>query len=234
MHLCPVARCCAARVDNDQFGAAALPGCKDALIQDRVAPCEVRADQNDQVRLFQIVIGAGHGVGAKGPLMPCDGRGHAQTRVGVDIGRADVPFHQLIGDVVVFGQQLPRDIESHTVRAVFGDGLLKPVGHQIQRTVPVAVLPIDQGPQLTALQPNSFRQCGALRTQTPPVRRVVRIAAHCQPAGPVRRENDTATHPAIGAGRARFSTRLLVHQATLRAPTDSASRKTRPPSTLAG
>ena len=54
--------------------------------------------------------------------MAGDRRGHAQTRIGVDIGRADEALHQLVGDVIVLGQQLAGEIEGDRIRAVLRDG----------------------------------------------------------------------------------------------------------------
>jgi hypothetical protein len=54
-----------------------------------------------------------------------DGR-HAQPRIGVDIGAADEALHQLVGDVIVLGQQLPGEIERDRVRARARDDALKP------------------------------------------------------------------------------------------------------------
>jgi hypothetical protein len=50
-----------------------------------------------------------HRVGAEGALVAGDRRGHAEARVGVDVGRADEALHQLVGDVIVLGQQLAGD-----------------------------------------------------------------------------------------------------------------------------
>ena len=75
-----------------------------------------------QIGQFQILIGAGHRVGAEGALVPRHGRGHAEPGIGVDVGRADEALHQLVGDVVILGQQLARDVEGNGLAAMLADG----------------------------------------------------------------------------------------------------------------
>ena len=78
----------------------------------------LRADQHDEIGLLEILVAAGHHVRAEGAAVAGDRRGHAEARVGVDVGRADEALHQLVGDVVVLGQQLAGDVEGDAVRAV--------------------------------------------------------------------------------------------------------------------
>ena len=102
-----------------------LLGRGDALVEHRMAPGEIGADQHDKIGEFQILVAAGHRVGAEGAAMAGDRRRHAQARIGVDIGRADEALHQLVGDVIVLGQQLAGDVEGDRVRAVLGDRLAR-------------------------------------------------------------------------------------------------------------
>ena len=105
--------------------AALLARASEALVEHRMAPGEVRADQHDEVGQLEILVVAGHDVGAEGAAVAGDRRGHAEPRIGVDVGRADEALHQLVGDVVVLGQQLAGDVEGDRVRPVLGDGLAK-------------------------------------------------------------------------------------------------------------
>jgi hypothetical protein len=50
--------------------AARLFRRQQALVEHRVAPREVRADQHDKVGLVEVLVGAGNGVGAKGAFVP--------------------------------------------------------------------------------------------------------------------------------------------------------------------
>ena len=45
-------------------------------------------------------------IGTEGALVCRHRRGHAQPRIGVDISAADKALHQLVGDVIILGQQL--------------------------------------------------------------------------------------------------------------------------------
>ena len=112
-----------ARVDHDDAGAALRLGADKALVEDGMAPCEVAADQHDQIGKLQILVIAGNHVAAEGAAVAGDAGRHAQAGIGVDIGAADEAFHQLVGDVVVFGQQLAGDVEGDRIRAVLGRSL---------------------------------------------------------------------------------------------------------------
>ena len=138
MQVGDVRRCGATRIDkNDLQSGPLLLSRRDALIKDRVAPGEIGADQDDEVGELEILVASGHGVGPEGALVSGDGRRHAQPRVGVDIGRADEPLHQLVGDVVVLGEELSRDVERHRVGAVVADRLAELAGDEIERRIPI-------------------------------------------------------------------------------------------------
>ena len=114
-----------ARIDHDDARAAPLLVGDHALEQNRMTPCRVGAGQHQKIGLVEILVAAGHGIGAEGAAMAGDRRRHAQPRIGIDIGAADKSLHQLVGDVIVFGQQLPGQIERDRVRAVARDDVLK-------------------------------------------------------------------------------------------------------------
>ena len=101
-----------------------------------MAPGGVGADQHQQVRLVEILIAAGHRVGAEGAAVAGDGRCHAQPRIGVDIGRADKTLHQLVGDVIILGQHLAGQIERDRVGAIARDDVLQAMGDMIERVAP--------------------------------------------------------------------------------------------------
>jgi hypothetical protein len=68
--------------------------------------------------------------------MAGDRGGHSQPRIGVDIGRADEAFHQLVGDVIVLGQELAGEIEGDRVGAIAVDDALESVGDAVERVGP--------------------------------------------------------------------------------------------------
>src|SRR5439155_15357299 len=51
-------------------------------------------------------------------FVPGDRGSHAQARVGVDVRRTDEALHQLVGDVIVLGEQLPGQIKRDGVRGL--------------------------------------------------------------------------------------------------------------------
>ena len=161
-------------------GRPGLPGRCQALEQHRVGPGGVGAHQHHQVGQFQILVAARHRVAAEGALVAGHGGGHAQAGIGVDVGRADEALHQLVGHVVVLGEQLAGDVKGHRVRAVLGDDLLETPGHRIQGGVPAHPLAVDFRMQQTGIQAQGFAQGGALGTQAAEIGRMIRVAAQAE------------------------------------------------------
>ena len=191
-----------ARIDqHDLHPGPLLLGRGDPLVEHRVAPGEVRADQHDEIGKLEILVAAGHGVGAEGAAMAGDRRGHAQARIGVDVGRADEPLHQLVGDVVVLGQQLARDVEGDGIRAVLGDRLARRSRRRrssasSQSTRRAA----DFGMEQPVLQPERLGERRALRAQPPEIGRMVGVAADARPRRP-RRPSPARRNPPRNRGR---------------------------------
>src|SRR4051812_5202150 len=92
-----------------------------------------------------VLVNPGNQILAEGADLPGDRGGHAQPRVGVDIGGADKALHQLVGDVVILGQELAGDIERDRIRPVLGDCAGEDAGHQIERLVPARADATDFG-----------------------------------------------------------------------------------------
>ncbi len=68
----------AARIDHhDLARRVLLLRRQHALMQDRMAPGGIGADQHQQVRLFEILVAARHGVAAERALVPSHAGGHA-------------------------------------------------------------------------------------------------------------------------------------------------------------
>ncbi len=101
----------AARVDNDHTQARTrFFRINKSLINDGVAPGEVGAGYHHQIGLFNIFIATGHHIGTKCAFVPGDRRRHAQTRIGINVGRAQIALREFVGDVVILGQHLSGDI----------------------------------------------------------------------------------------------------------------------------
>ena len=108
----------AARVHHHQLHIGVLAArLLDAAEDDGVSPGGIGPDYHQQLAQLQILVTGGDHILAKGALVGRHRRGHAQPRVGVDIGRAYIALHQLVGHIVIFGHQLTRDIEGHRVGA---------------------------------------------------------------------------------------------------------------------
>ena len=131
----------------------------DALHHHRMAPGEIGTHDHQQVRRFEILVVDGHHVLAECAHVACHCGRHAQARIGVDVRGADVALHELVGDVVVLGQQLSGDIQRHGLRAVGIDAVLQSRGDGIQRDRPA--LPAPRPPPGAATCPH--------RPASPPV-----------------------------------------------------------------
>ena len=196
-----LARRGAARVDvDDAHAGPGFLGGGEALEEDRVAPREVRADEDDEVGLLQILVGLGYGVGAEGALVAGDRGGHAEARIGVDVGRADEALHQLVGDVIVLGEDLAGDVEGDGIRAVLADGGAELLGDQIEGVVPIGAGAGDLGVGEAALVGQRLGERRALDAETAEVRRMVRVARHGDGAVGVNVRRHAAAGAAVGAG----------------------------------
>jgi hypothetical protein len=199
----------AARIDHDDLQAGPrLLGPRQALEQDRVAPGQVGADQHHHVGVFDIVVMDRHHVFAEGALVAGHGGGHAQARVGIDVGAADVALNQLVGHVVVFGQQLAGNIERHRIRAVLVDDGTPLVGHMVERFAPchalqraIAAAVAHHRMQQASFQADGLAQRRAFHAQAPLVGGMPGVAGNLETAVWARRRRDTTTNTAIGARR---------------------------------
>jgi len=150
MQVCGLSRRRAARVYDDYFRAPFLARDHEALEQNRMAPGEVRSDEDDEIGELEILVAPRNRVSAEGPHMAGDGRGHAQARIGVDIGGTDEALHQLVGDIIVFGEELARDIEGDAVGSMRLDRFGEFAGDESQCLIPVGAPRSDQRMELAA------------------------------------------------------------------------------------
>ena len=194
----------AARVDHHQLGLAgtALPRGEDALIQHRMAPGQIGADQHNHVGFFQVLVTTGHGIRAERPLVAGHRGRHAQPRVGVDVGTTEATFHQLVGDVVILGQQLPGDVKSDGIRTVLRQCLAKTGGDCVQCFVPRHAPPGDLGIQQAIIQAQRFAQRRAFRAKPPIIGRMLLVACHTNATVGIDRDFDPAADSTIGASGA--------------------------------
>ena len=65
-------------IDDDDPGAMRVPGGGEPLVQHRVTPGCIAADQNDQIGRLDVVVAAGDDILAKGADVAGNTRRHAQ------------------------------------------------------------------------------------------------------------------------------------------------------------
>jgi hypothetical protein len=118
-----------------------------------MAPGGVRADEHDEVGLVEVGIHARHGIGAEGAAVAGNRGRHAQARVGVDVGRADEALHQLVGHVIILGEELAREIEGDRVRPVLRDDV-----PQTSRDAVESAVPTDAGKRAVSLPQHRMQQ----------------------------------------------------------------------------
>src|SRR6266851_1894518 len=166
-----------------------------------MAPSQIRAHQYDEVRQFQILVIRRHEVFAECSFMSRHRRRHAQPRIAVDVGRTDEPLHQLVGYIVVFGQELTRHIERHRIGTMLFYRTAEALCDRVERDIPLDICTTHLRTQQTALQADGIAERTTFRTQRAPIRRVLRIAKYLRNAVCHPGQHPTA-YPAIGASSA--------------------------------
>ena len=177
----------------------------EALVDDRMAPGEVGAGQDDEIGKLEVLVSTGNGIGTESAAMAGDRGGHAQARIGVDIGRADEALHQLVGDVVVLRQQLAGNVEGHRIGAMLGDRFGKAGGDKVKRLVPVGAASVDLRIKNTSVEVDGFGKRRALGTQASEVGGMIRIALDADCAVIIDPGDDAAADAAVGTGGLGFS-----------------------------
>jgi hypothetical protein len=184
--------------------------------QHRVCVGHVAAGDQQAVGLLDVLVGAGRGVGTQAALVADHRRGHAQSRVGIQVVGADQGAGQFVEGVVVLGQQLAGDIESDAVRPVLADGLGENVGRVLQRAVPVGAT---AGQALAQTQLRVERagaqvagqvQGRALAAQLAEVGRMAGVAGHIEDALAVVLDQHATADSAVAAGRGGCHTHGVV------------------------
>ncbi len=202
----------AARIDHDHARAARLLVGHHALEQHRMAPRCVGADQHQQIGFVEILVAAGHGVGAEAAAMSRHGGRHAQPRIGIDIAGAEESLHQLVGDVIVLGQHLTGKIEGNGLGAVARDDVLQAMRDMVERVAPIhalhpALAATDHRMQQATFQRERLAERRALGAQPAEIRGVLGIARDRGTAIAVGRREHAAADAAIrtgGFGSAEF------------------------------
>ena len=173
-----------------------------------MTPSRVGADKHDQIRPIEVLVTARHGVEAEGAALAGDRRGHAQPRISVDVGRTDKSLHQLVGDIIILGQQLPGKIDGDGVWAVARDDLREFSRHRVQRLVPTRAAKPALGVahhrmQQPPLKRQRFVERRTFGAEPSEIRGMVGIASDFSAAGAVGRREHAAADAAIRASGLR-------------------------------
>ena len=183
----------AARIDDDDLQPrVARLRCLDAAKQDRMRPGGVRARDEQQSRVVDVLVARRRRVGAERLLVAGDRARHAQARIGVDVVGADQALGELVEDVVVLGEELARDVERDAVRAVRAMQSREAIGEMVERFRPTRSRTrlAAPRPHQRMRRPHAHRrgprgevQRRALAAQPAEVGRMVGIAAHAGDRG---------------------------------------------------
>ncbi len=192
----------APRVEHDDLRAPRGTGRLEALVEHGMAPGRVAPHEHGEVGCLPILVGARHHVFSEGADVPGDGGRHAQAGVRVYVAAADEALHQLIGDVVVLGEELAGDVEGHAVRPVPGDGLLEAAGDEVERLIPRRVLAAEPRPEEAPGVAQRLPERRALGAEAAVVGGVCRVARDRNPPWAVRAREHAAADAAVGAGGA--------------------------------
>src|SRR4051812_2353290 len=134
--------------------------------------------------------------------MPCDGRGHAQSRIGIDIRRADESLHQLVCHVIVLRQQLTGDVKGNRVRTVLIDDATEFVRDQPESIAPGDAFATNLRMQQTPVQSERFTERRSFGTQSATISGMIGIAGNLDFAIRVTTCENPTTHTAVWASRA--------------------------------
>ena len=204
----------APRVDDDDPCPALGSVLHHPLEQHRMAPRGVRADEHDQVCFVEVVVCSRYGVGSECAALAGHRRRHAQARIRIHIGRADEALHQLVGDVIVLGQHLPREIKRNRAGTVARDDMLKTMRDMVERIAPghplhVALAAADHRMKQPALKSEGLAERRTLRAQPPEIRGMLGVARDRRAAAVIGRRQYAAADAAIGTGGARGAQRSI-------------------------
>ncbi len=201
-------------IDHDQLGARLDPF-HHPQEEDRMAVGHVRADDEEDVGMLEVLIRAGRAVRAQRQLVAAARARHAQPGVGLDVPGAHKPLGELVRQVLGLQGHLTGDVEGEGVRAVLVDDLAQPRGGPLDRRFHrlghrlVAAVRAHQGGRQPPRRGEQLGAGRALRAQPSAVRRVRLVAgrlAHRPP--PVRArpdiQHDPAADTAVRARRAHL------------------------------
>src|SRR5258708_4768271 len=228
----------APRIDDDDFHFRP-PGTRflDPPEEHRVREGGVRARDEKAVGVIEVLVAIRRRVDTERGGVAGHGRGHAQARIGVDIGRTEKALRELVEDVIVLGEELAGYVEGDRVGAMLANRGEKASGDMIERLVPrdPAARLRTALPHLGMASASRHRsrrhremQCGALGAQLALAGRVIGVSGNSDDAALALLDHHAAAGAAVAAGRADFAhgDGCTIAQAGIREP--AASRGSSP------
>src|SRR5262245_20765471 len=166
---------------------------------------DIRTNQEDHIRTFEILVGAWRAVGPERALVAGDRRGHAERRVAVVLARTDAELYQLAERVELFGHELTRADHTNRFRTVRRLHLSNFAGHGLESDIPADPLlptrPARSQPRVSRARADVedlvFRK--SLRTERPSIDRMIRIATNTDRASVLDPDEHPATHRTVSA-----------------------------------
>src|SRR5207244_12412299 len=119
----------------------------------------------DQIGPCQVLIAPRYQVTAKCAPVARDRGRHAETGVGVNLGAANEALHELVGDVVVFGEKLPRYVEGDRVGTMTLDRIVEATSHAGQCLVPTNLPVMNVRVQKASVEARGIAERRALRAE---------------------------------------------------------------------
>ena len=104
------------------------PALLDPVERHRMRLDHVRADDEDQVGMIDVVVAGGRAVGAEAGHVSQRGRGHAEPAIGIGVVRAQEAFEQLDREVGRLAVELAAAVESDGVGTVAAHDVEQPLG----------------------------------------------------------------------------------------------------------
>ena len=178
---------------------APRPRLLQAAKQHRVGPGGIGTGQHHQIRELQILVAGGHQILPEGPLVGHHSRRHAEPGVGVHVGAAQIPLHQLVGDVVILCGELARQVDADGLWPRLRQDGGKAIRQGIQSLFPTDALPHPARIKQTIGEGQALQQAGPLDTQSAAIGRMLFIPLQL-PALPLPVQPDATPHSTIGTG----------------------------------
>ena len=204
-----------ARVDNRNCRPLGLAP-TDPRPQDRVTGRCVRAEDQHVVGSVDVRVRRRRAVAPEGAGVSGDRRGHAQPRVRVDVVGGEESLRELVGDVVVLGEQLARDVERNRVWPVLASDPLERPGEITGDLAPAALPPALLAPLAPKRHGRAvgggqrLGQRERLAAGRAAVDRVQRIAFDLQDPSARDGRDQTAACAAVRAARADLARALVL------------------------